>query len=408
MLYNGDGKKRVSYALLLITFSLVGAGCTPWDEEISIQPLPVEEGRSDPGLGPGTRPLSSGPGYKGSPSFSPTGGRIAFTMDGYVVDKSVTAGDLRRWTTRDFRAEEAEWTSESSLMILAADSMGTATGAHEAARSVYRTGSEGEAPDVEEVAPNVLAMSPGPDGEELIVALETRSHDSILVVMRPNGKIDRVYTSAIEGHVTSISSSPDGHMAVLAVHTAGDSGPFELHVFDLRKGNHRRLARLDEGLNIVGAPQWTPRGTYYVAGKEGMGGDEGAALYDLYHLPPGSEAPEAAPGVGKDFVAASIRVSPDGRRLAVIGRLNPQSPTNLYVLDLAAEELEAVTTNEDMEIKTGQDDLAWSPSGESVVIVARGALSGEPIVHAAPASALLDDFYNLYEVPVGDRGGGPR
>ena len=76
------------------------------------------------------------------------------------------------------------------------------------------------------------------------------------------------------------------------------------------------------------------------------------------------------------------------------------------MLDLAAGELEAVTTNEDMEIKTGQDDLAWSPGGESVAIVARGTLSGEPSVHAAPASELLDDFYNLYEVPVEE--GAPR
>ncbi len=112
--------------------------------------------------------------------------------------------------------------------------------------------------------------------------------------------------------------------------------------------------------------------------------------------------------MGKDFVAAGIRVSPDGRRLAVIGRLNPQSPTNLYVLDLAAEELEALTTNEDMEIKTGHDDLAWSPNGESIVIVARSALSGEPIVQGAPANTLLEDFYNLYEVPVGDREGAQR
>ncbi|MDQ5818941.1 MAG: hypothetical protein M3334_11275, partial [Actinomycetota bacterium] len=78
-----------------IAISLVVLGCTPRDEEISIQPLPSLEGRSDPGLGPGTRPLSSGPGYKGSPSWSPQGGRVAFTMDGYAVDKSVTAGDLR-------------------------------------------------------------------------------------------------------------------------------------------------------------------------------------------------------------------------------------------------------------------------------------------------------------------------
>jgi Tol biopolymer transport system component len=322
-------------------------------------------------------------------------------MDGYVVDKSVTAGNLRRWTTRDFGAEEAEWTSESSLLILAAKPS-------EASKSVYRTSSEDGSLDVQEVASNVLAMGPGPEREDLIVALETRSRDSILVSMRPSGKVDRVYTSAIEGHIMSISFSPDGRKAVLAVRTAGGHGPFELHVFDLRKGDHRRIVQLTEDLNIFGAPQWTERGTYFVAGKEEAGGAEGAALYDLYHVPPGSDTPEPAPGVGKDFVAASIRVSPDCRRLAVIGRLNPQSPTNLYVLDLAAEELEALTTNEDMEIKTGQDDLAWSPDGKSIVIVARSALSGEPIVHGAPANTLLEDFYNLYEVPVGDRGRAPR
>ena len=401
MLYNGARKKRVSYALLWIAISLVVLGCTPRDEEISIQPLPSLEGRSDPGLGPGTRPLSSGPGYKGSPSWSPQGGRVAFTMDGYAVDKSVTAGDLRRWPTRDFGAQEAEWTSESSLMILAAEP-------GEASRSVYRTSSEDGSLEVQKVAADVLAMSPVPERDYLIVAFETRSRESILVLMRPSGKVDRVYTSTIEGHITSISFSPDGSKAVLAVRSASGHGPFELRVFDVMDGDHRRIVQLAEDMSIFGAPQWTERGTYYVAGKEEAGGDEGAALYDLYHLPAGSHTPEPAPGVGKDFVAASIRVSPDGGRLAVIGRLNPQSPTNLYVLDLAAEELEALTTNEDMEIKTGHDDLAWSANGESAVIVARSALSGEPIVHGAPANTLLEDFYNLYEVPVGDGEGAQR
>ena len=401
MLYNDARKKRVSYALLWIAISLVVLGCTPRDEEISIQPLPSLEGRSDPGLGPGTRPLSSGPGYKGSPSWSPQGGRVAFTMDGYAVDKSVAAGDLRRWPTRDFGAQEAEWTSESSLMILAAEP-------GEASRSVYRTSSEDGSLEVQKVAADVLAMGPVPERDYLIVAFETRSRESILVLMRPSGKVDRVYTSTIEGHITSISFSPDGSKAVLAVRSASGHGPFELRVFDVMDGDHRRIVQLAEDMSIFGAPQWTERGTYYVAGKEEAGGDEGAALYDLYHLPAGSHTPEPAPGVGKDFVAASIRVSPDGGRLAVIGRLNPQSPTNLYVLDLAAEELEALTTNEDMEIKTGHDDLAWSANGESAVIVARSALSGEPIVHGAPANTLLEDFYNLYEVPVGDGEGAQR
>jgi TolB protein len=60
-----------------------------------------------------------------------------------------------------------------------------------------------------------------------------------------------------------------------------------------------------------------------------------------------------------------------------------------------------------MDIKTGPDDLAWSPDGESVAIVARGALSEEPHVRAGPADSLLEDFYNLYEVPVEDAKG-PR
>jgi hypothetical protein len=119
-------------------------------------------------------------------------------------------------------------------------------------------------------------------------------------------------------------------------------------------------------------------------------------------VPEEGGAPEPAPGVGEDFVAASIRVSPDGKRLAVIGRLNPTSPTNLYVLDPLAKNLTLVTTNEDMEIKTEPDDLAWSPGGKSVAVIARGTPSTEPEVRAGPADKLLRDFYNLYEIRVDD------
>jgi TolB protein len=104
--------------------------------------------------------------------------------------------------------------------------------------------------------------------------------------------------------------------------------------------------------------------------------------------------------VGEDFVASSIRISPDDTRLAVIGRLSPKSPINLYVLDPAAKKLEAVTANEDMEIKTDPDDLAWSPDGKNVTIVARGVPSSEPEVRTEPAVRLVRDFYNLYEVPI--------
>jgi Tol biopolymer transport system component len=398
-----SNKTRSSFAALLAAMIRVVTGCMHPTEETSIPPLPPAGSRVDPGLGPEARPLSSGPGYKGSPSWSPQGDRIAFTVDGYVVDKPVGAGDARRWTTRDFVAEDAEWTSESSLAIFGTASFPVGTG--EVSRSVYRARSEEGSLSVKEVATEALAMSPGPGGEGLIVVLETGPYESRLVLMRDSGEVDRIYTSAIEGRVTGISLSPDGRRAALAVRVSGDSTSFELHTFDLQRGSHQKIARLNEGLEIFGAPQWTKRGICYVVGKEEtLGGGGAAPLYDLYSIPPDSGRPEPTPGVGEDFVASSIRVSPDGERLAVIGRLNPKSPINLYVLDLAAEHLEAVTTNEDMEIKTGPDDLTWSPGGESVAIVARGANSEEPIVRAAPKGALLEDFYNLYEIPIEDQG----
>jgi TolB protein len=255
---------------------------------------------------------------------------------------------------------------------------------------------------VRELVTDVLAMSPGPEGEGLIVALQTGSYRSEVALLRDSGAVDRIYTSPLGGRVTGLSLSPDGRKAALAVRTAGDLTSFELHAFDLRTGTHRQVARLEDGLEIFGAPQWTRKGICYVVGKEeASSGTE--PLYDVFTVTPGSDVPKPTPGVGEDFVASSIRVSPGGERLAIIGRLNPNAPINLYVLDLATQTLEDLTVNEDMEIKTGPDDLAWSPEGESIAIVARGALSEEPRVRAAPKGSLLEDFYNLYEVPVEGR-----
>jgi TolB protein len=186
------------------------------------------------------------------------------------------------------------------------------------------------------------------------------------------------------------------------VRVAGRRASFELYVFDLGAGTQRRIARLNKGLEVFGAPQWTRKGICYVVGKkEEPGEGDAEPLYDLYTILPDSGVPEPTPGVGKDFVASSIRVSPDREHLAIIGRLNPKATINLYVLDLAAQDLEVLTVNEDMEIKTGPDDLAWSPGGKSIAIVARGVLPERPRVRAAPKETLLEDFYNLYEVPVG-------
>ncbi len=183
--------KRCWYAALLAVAILGFAGCMHASEETSIPPLSAAGGRADPGLGPGTHALSSGPGFKGSPSWSPRGDRIAFIVDGYVVDKPVNAAYVRRWTTRDFVAEDAEWVSESSLAIfgLASGSVAKAdppAETDEVPRSVYRARSQEGTLDAAEVATEILAMSQGPEGKGLIVALEIDPHKSGLALIHDN------------------------------------------------------------------------------------------------------------------------------------------------------------------------------------------------------------------------------
>jgi len=379
---------------------IVPVGCFHSVEEAPIAPLAPAAGRVDPGLGPGTRALSSGPGYKGSPSWSPGGDRIAFTMDGYVVDKPAESGGLRRWTTRDFLASDTEWTSNGTLTMLGAAPASPSSA--EKSSSLYRAHTGGDSLKLEKVARRVLAMSPDPDGKGLIFAFDRGAYESGLALTRGSAEVYRTYPKPVEGRVTALALSPDGDKAVMAVRPEGDPETSELQTFDLRTGEGREVTRLDGKKEILGTPQWTEQGLFFVAGKQRTSVDSDGTdpLYNLYRVPAKGGAPEPAPSVGEDFVAASIRVSPGGSRLAVIGRLNPKSPTNLYVLDPATKSLEAVTANEDMEIKTGPDDLMWSPDGKGIAIVARGTPSTEPEVRADPVDRLLRDFYNLYEIPV--------
>jgi TolB protein len=399
---------RIGSAKLVAALSVAAvfvAGCAQADKEVAIAPLVPAAGRVDPGLGPGTRALSSGPGYKGSPSWSPGGNRIAFTVDGHVVDKPTDSEDLRQWTTRDFIAEDTEWISEDILMILGA---APPSGTEETSSSLYRARAYEDLLDLEKIEKEVSAISPGRGG--LIFALGRGAFESGLALTRGSGDVRRLYSKSIKGRVATLSLSPDGDKAVLAVRPPGDLETSVLHVFDLRKGEGREITRLDGKQEILGTPQWTGQYLYFVAGEKNTPVDRDGTepLYEIYRVPEEGGAPEPAPGVGEDFVAASIRVSPDGERLAIIGRLNPKAPTNLHVLDPLAKDLTAVTTNEDMEIKTGPDDLAWSPGGGSVAVIARGTPSTEPEVRAVPADRLLRDFYNLYEIPVGGPEDAPR
>ena len=387
-------------ALAATAFLATGCGHSA---EVVIPAEPAERSGADLGLGPGVRPLSFGPGDKDSPRWSPSGDRLAFTLDGYVVDKALDSRELRRRTTRDFGAHEVEWVSSGDgLAILGADlsetPAPTSPALEEMSRAVYRTSSQTGSLSVEEIATGVLAMSPLPNGN-LLVALEIGASASTLALVEDGDKISRVYSYSAEGRISDLSVSPDGGKAAMAIRR-DPSGAFEIHTFDLSKGTARRIGSLAQGQEVFGAPQWTERGIFFVAGKADTGGSQEALPYDLYRLPPESGDPRPMPGVGEDFVASSLLASPDGERLAIVGRRNPNSPTDLYVLDLATGVLEAATANENMEIKTGSEDLAWSADGDHIAIVARGILSG-PRVYAIRADALLTDFYNIYEVSVG-------
>lgn len=382
--------------LLLATFSLTG--CFDEPRELSIPPRTEPQDQANVGLGPGVRPLSSGPGEKSSPTWSPSGDRIAFIVDGYVADKAPGAQDFQRRTTKDFRAEMVAWTSSGdSLAILGTNSRSESAPGSSGSLALYETVPGEGSLEIVRLVTTAQTMASGPDGTWVLLALEKDSANR-LVLVDSEGDVQR-YSTDVEGDITGLSISPDGDQAILAVRNATTPYRYELYTFSLSEDSLRLMARLKTGLEILGAPQWTKQGIYYVAGEE-QTDEEAAAPFDLYRVPPGSDAPESASGIGGDFVASNLQRDPRGERLAMVGRRNPGSPENLYVLDLSTKKFEAVTTNEDMEIKTGTEDLSWSSDGSSVVIVARAVLS-EPKVYSAPADTLVADFYNLYQVPVG-------
>ena len=376
---------RYSAALIVLVFvvGLVGCGTS----EVGIPPIPAERDAADLGLGPGVRAITSGPGDKASPILDPTGERLAYVVDGYIVQKDLDTGTTERRTTRDFGAAAVAWTPTGGNLTIpsARDARDRYT--------LYRTSGERDL-EVESVSEDVLFAARVPGSSDLLAAFGSGS-ESTLARLEEDGEAERLYTRPIDGRITGFSLSPDGERAVVA---ARRDDAFTLFVFDLLEGTFRKVAETDRGKEILGVPQWTDGGLYYIAGESEA--SEETPVYDLYRLPTsGRTETEVVSEVGEDFIAAAAQVSPDGGFLGLLGRRSLNSPANLYLLDLASGDLQTATSNENMEIKTGPDDLSWSADGENVLIVAR-AVPAEVAVRALPADKLTADFYNVYEVPV--------
>ena len=395
-------------AALAALVSLSGCALLPGETRETISIPPASAGSSsDSGFGPGVQALSFGPGDKGSPRMSPSGERISFVIDGRVAEKPLYSQDPSLRTGEDLYAEHAEWLPDDTLATL---------GAKERDRDVKTLVSsslfargEDVSTDDQELVKRVEAVGAVPDGG-IVAASEVPSASgfseeqitSRLVLLKGPEEPMKFYLEGIEGRVSGLSISPDGNLAMLAVlrngNGRGGAKRFEVQTYRFSDGRVSLAARLPEGIEILGAPQWTSQGAYFVAGDAGS--DAEAGPYALYRTVSGSEEPEPVSAVGEEFVAASANISPEGDRLAVIGRRNLGSPTNLYVLNLDSDTLDTATTNEDMEIKTNPRDLSWSSDGQSVILVARVALTG-PTIYDTPAEELSSAFYNLYQVPVG-------
>ena len=151
---------RTALAAVLLTTVLLAtvllAGCFH-REESAIPPEREPQGRSEIGLGPGIRPLSAGLGEKGSPSWNPSGDRIAFTMDDYVVEKAPAAQDFERKTTKDFKARTVSWTpSGDGLAILGADAQsGSAEPQFSGRLGLYKTTQGESSLEISKVATGV-------------------------------------------------------------------------------------------------------------------------------------------------------------------------------------------------------------------------------------------------------------
>jgi dipeptidyl aminopeptidase/acylaminoacyl peptidase len=411
---------KTALATLSLLLALPLTGCAHATSEVpdTIPPASATPG-TDLGLGPGVRPLSLGPGDKSSPRISPTGERVAFVLDGYVAEKPLRTQSLPHSTSNGPGAEQAEWLPDGNLATLRPEDE---TAAESAGSSPTPSALFAAPPDGSSnnrmLLGGILAAGALPQGEPIVVAVAVapatdssgEQPKSRLVLVRDSEQPMKVYLRHVDGAVTGLSVSPDGQEAALAVRrdTGEAGGRFEIQTYRFSEGQPLRVARLPKGEEILGAPQWTPRGIHFVAGEAGVpGARDTTAPHSLYRVSEGSETPEPVRGIGEDFVAGSISVSPDGDRLAIVGRRNPGSPTNLYVLDLTSETLEAATTNQNMEIKTNPRDLAWLPDGRSVIVIARGVLSG-PEVYDAAADTLSSAFYNLYEVPVTDLPAGEK
>ena len=211
----------VVFASLALALVPVFAGCGLIGDTREGETIPPAsaETATDLGLGPGVRPLSFGPGDKGSPRVSPSGEKVAFVLDGYVAEKPLYAQTFLPRTASDFDASHAEWLTDEGIAILTRqdDAGDRSARALPTPSSLFDirpdSSSSNGSSDVARSIENVTAVGGVPDGgavAAVAVAPESlgESTSSRLVLLRGSNKSASVYLRSIKGSVTGLSISP--------------------------------------------------------------------------------------------------------------------------------------------------------------------------------------------------------
>src|SRR5215204_5087599 len=316
---------------VLTALALLTVGCALFSENVREEEIAIPPTQTEPdldlGLGPGARPLSFGPGDKGSPRVSPSGERVAFVLDGYVVEKPISTQIFRSRTPKDFGAGQTEWLLNGDLAVLSPKGEEGSAKTAPAPNSLFAAPpnkpTADSSPDMRKFAESVGAAGAVPGGGAVAAVVTFPTAEpamSRLVLLQGSEEPMSIYLKSIEGHVTGLSVSPDGRQAALAVRRntddAGDQemSRFEVQVYQFSEGVSPRIAIVPEGMEILGAPQWTQEGVYFLAGEAadpiGTARSGEPVTYALYRTSEGSSTPAPVRGVGEDFVAASISTSP--------------------------------------------------------------------------------------------------
>jgi TolB protein len=204
-----------------------------------------------------------------------------------------------------------------------------------------------------ESAEPIMSPAWSPDGRKLAyVSFENRQPEIYVQALR-SGTRQRV--SGRAGVNGAPAWSPDGRSLALVL-SRGD-GNLDIYVLDLAS---QVLSRLTDQPSIETEPSWSPDGRSIYFTSDRGGGPQ------IYRIPAGGGAAQRVTFEGN--YNARARVSPDGKRLAVVH--NERGNYRIGIMDLERSALQIVTDGR------LDESPAFAPNGETLIYATREGSRG--------------------------------